>query len=171
MHYLIEDFTDPWSKPETILLLHGNSESGAAWYGWVPYLARHFRVVRPDMRGFGLSSPMPRDFPWTLDVIVDDYSRPMDTLGIERFHLVGAKIGGVIARAFVARSAERVLTLTLVGTPPPFRVLSTSLIPEFEQYGVEHRARCTMTDRLGDAFPPEGLRVTGRLNRLQRDSL
>ena len=67
MHYVVDDYTDPWSDSETVLMLHGSSESGAMWFGWVPHLARHFRVVRPDMRGFGASSPMPRDFPWTLD--------------------------------------------------------------------------------------------------------
>ena len=56
MHYEVNDFTDPWRTKETILLLHGNAESGAAWYGWVPTLARHYRVVRPDMRGFGRST-------------------------------------------------------------------------------------------------------------------
>src|SRR5258708_4348888 len=40
MHYEVDDFTDPWRKPETILLLHGNSESGLAWWAWVPHLAR-----------------------------------------------------------------------------------------------------------------------------------
>src|SRR5712692_11812732 len=112
LHYLVDDFTDPWLKSETILLLHGNAESGAVWYGWVPSLARRFRVVRPDMRGFGASTPMPREFAWTLDGIVGDYARLMDSLGIQRFHLVGAKIGGVIARAFAARRPERVTTLT-----------------------------------------------------------
>ena len=73
LHYLVDDFTDPWRPSETILLLHGNAESGAAWYGWVPSLARRFRVVRPDMRGFGQSTPMPRDFPWTLDVVIGDF--------------------------------------------------------------------------------------------------
>src|SRR5262249_51841645 len=69
MHYLVDDFTDPWTEPETILLLHGNAESSLSWYGWVPLLARRFRVVRPDMRGYGASTPMPRDFKWSLDVI------------------------------------------------------------------------------------------------------
>ena len=36
---------------EPILLLHGNCESGEAWYAWVPQLARRYRVVRPDVRG------------------------------------------------------------------------------------------------------------------------
>ena len=61
LFYTVDDFTDPWTKPETILLCHGNNESHRAWYGWVPHLARHYRVVRPDMRGFGDSTPMPRD--------------------------------------------------------------------------------------------------------------
>ena len=166
MHYRGDDYTDPWTKPETILLLHGNSESSAAWYAWVPLLARRFRVVRPDMRGFGASTAMPRDFPWTLDVIIDDYIALMDALGIERFHLVGAKIGGTIARAFAARHPQRVITLTVVGTPPPFMANRASLTAEFEQHGVEHRARRTMGARLGDAFPAEGaewwIRFMGR---------
>jgi len=161
LHYVVDDFTDPWRPPETILLLHGNAESGAAWYGWVPSLARRFRVVRPDMRGFGDSTPTPPDFPWTLDVIIGDFVRLMDTLGIERFHLVGAKIGGTIARAFAARRPERVLTLTVVGTPPPMREGAAERAPElaeeFERHGVEHWARRTMAGRLGDRFPAEGV--------------
>lgn len=157
MHYRVDDYTDPWTRPETILLLHGNSESGAAWYGWVPLLARRYRVVRPDMRGFGASTPMPRDFRWTLDVIIDDYIALMSSLGIERFHLVGAKIGGTIARALAARHPQRALTLTVAGTPPPYMAGRASLTEEFEQHGVEHWARRTMAARLGDAFPPEGV--------------
>jgi 3-oxoadipate enol-lactonase len=161
LYYEIDDFTDPWRKPETVLMLHGNAESGLAWYGWVPTLSRHYRVVRPDMRGFGRSTPMPRDFPWTLDVIIDDYARLMDELGVERFHLVGAKIGGTIARAFAARRPERVMTLTVVGTPPPLRAGAAERVPElnaaFERDGVEAWARATMGGRLGSAFPPEGV--------------
>src|SRR2546426_5947022 len=119
MHYLVDDFTEPWTEPETILLLHGNAESSLAWYAWVPLLARRFRVVRPDMRGYGSSTPMPRDFKWSLDVIIDDYARLMDSLGVRRFHLVGAKIGGGHAPAVAARRPQRGVTLTVIGSPPP----------------------------------------------------
>ena len=159
MHYLIDDFTDPWRDSEAILLLHGNCESSAAWFGWVPHLARRFRVVRPDMRGYGASTPVPRDFPWSLDVVIDDFVKLMDTLGIERFHLVGAKIAGMIARRFAARFPQRVRTLTVVGTPPPKYDVAArvaSLTTEIEQHGVEHWARRTMAGRLGSNFPPEG---------------
>ena len=161
MHYELDDFTDPWRRKETILLLHGNAESGAAWYGWVPTLAPHYRVVRPDMRGFGKSTAMPWDFPWTLDVLIDDFVRLMDGLQTDRFHLVGAKIGGTIARAFAARRPGRVMTLTVVGTPPPMREGAAERAPElaqeFETHGVEHWARRTMAGRLGSTFPPEGV--------------
>jgi 3-oxoadipate enol-lactonase len=36
MHYQVDAFTDPWRRPETILMLHGNAESGLAWYAWFP---------------------------------------------------------------------------------------------------------------------------------------
>jgi 3-oxoadipate enol-lactonase len=161
MHYQVDDFTDPWRASETILLLHGNAESGAAWYRWVPGLARGYRVVRPDMRGFGASTPMPRDFPWTLDILIDDFTRLMDMLEVSRCHLVGAKIGGTIARAFAARRPERVITLTVVGTPPPIREGAAERAPElareFETHGVEHWARRTMAGRLGSTFPAGGV--------------
>ena len=60
MHYEVDDFAEPWREHETVLLLHGNAESGEVWYGWMPHLAAELRVVRPDMRGFGRSTPMPR---------------------------------------------------------------------------------------------------------------
>jgi len=161
MHYEIDDFTDPWHDKQAILMLHGNAESSAAWYGWVPQLARHYRVVRPDVRGFGASTPMPRDFPWTLDLLIEDFVRLMDMLEIPRFHLVGAKIGGTIARAFAARRPGCVMTLTVVGTPPPMREGAAERAPEladeFETQGVEQWARRTMAGRLGSTFPPEGV--------------
>src|SRR3989442_12329099 len=121
LHYLVDDSPGPWTEPATILLLHGNAESRRAWYAWVPLLARRFRVVRPDMRGYGASTPMPRDFKWSLDVVIDDYVRLIDSLGVQRVHLVGAKIGGIIARAFAARRPARGTTLTVIGSPPPLR--------------------------------------------------
>jgi pimeloyl-ACP methyl ester carboxylesterase len=159
LYYVVDDYTDPWREPQTILMMHGNAESGAVWYGWVPHLARRYRVVRPDMRGFGRSSPMPRDYPWSLDRICDDYAALMDALGAERFHVVAAKIGGTIARRFAARFPHRVLTLTLAGVPPPRRGVGPrpELVREIEEKGVAHWARRTMGERLGSRFPPEGV--------------
>ena len=78
-----------------------------------------------------------------------------------RFHLVAAKIGGTIARAFAARRPQRVKTLTVVGTPAPLRLGVAERAPmlrhELETHGVEQWARQNMGDRLGSAFPSEGV--------------
>jgi 3-oxoadipate enol-lactonase len=161
MNYRIDDFTDPWTQPETILMLHGTAESGMAWYKWVPHFARRFRVVRPDMRGFGDSTPMPQDFAWTLDLVVEDLLRLMDSLGAQQFHLIGAKLGGTIARALAGRHPERVITLAAVGTPPPTRARTDEMVAArlkfCEQHDFEKSARERMASRLGTAFPPEGV--------------
>jgi 3-oxoadipate enol-lactonase len=161
MHYEVDDYTDPWTQADTILMVHGNAESGLSWFGWVPPLAREFRIVRPDTRGYGASTPMPRGFAWSLDVIVDDHLALMDQLGIERFHLVGAKLGGTIGRHFAARAPDRVKTLTVVGTPTPFRKGVKERVPElvaeFERDGLEAWVRRNMQGRLGSGFPPEGV--------------
>ena len=175
MHYEVDDFTDPWTTPQTILMVHGNRESGLAWYGWVPTLARRFRVVRPDTRGFGRSTPMPRDFPWTLDLVIDDFIRLMDRLGIDRCHVVAAKIGTTIARAFAARRPQRVRTLTLCGTPLPYRPGSkeraSEMMTEFERNGAGPSARRTMGARLGSGFPAEGVEWWGEfMGRTSRET-
>ncbi|HTK02635.1 MAG TPA: alpha/beta hydrolase [Bordetella sp.] len=160
MFYVEDNYTDPWSQPETVLMLHGLAESHESWYGWVPHLARDFRIIRPDLRGFGKSTPMPEDFPWTMDIVVDDLLTLMTKLGVERFHLVAAKIGGSVARYLAARFPDRVLSLTVAGTPPPFRdtvqARAVAWGKQIREEGVEGWARATMGKRLGDGFPDEG---------------
>lgn len=160
IHYEIDDFTDPWTQPEAVLMMHGNLECSASWYAWVPVLARHFKVIRPDMRGYGQSTPpVPADYPWTIDLPIDDFIKLMDQLGIQKFHLIAAKIGGFIARRFAARFPDRVLSLTVIGTPPPVYDTAArveSLTKEISENGIEPWARSTMSGRLGKNFPKEG---------------
>ena len=167
MHYELDDFTDPWKASEAILMIHGNGERAAAWYAWVPHLAREFRVVRPDTRGFGESTVMPRDFPWTIDLVVDDYLALMKHLGIERFHLIAAKLGGTVARHFAARCPDKVLTLTVVGTPPPhwdrLGAKAAHSTDELERIGVEAWAKKNMAKRLGSKFPAAGVEYWGKM--------
>ena len=161
LYYEVDDHTPPWTQPQTILLLHGNCESGRAWFGWVPHLAPFYRLVRPDMRGFGRSSPVDRDFALTAEVIVEDYIALMDALGIGRFHVVAAKIGGTVARVLAARHPQRVQTLTVIGTPPPYRPDAIervdAWVKDFADNGVEPWARRTMAARLGAYLPPEAV--------------
>ena len=103
---------------------------------------------------------MPRDFPWTLDLVIDDLLRLMDSLGAKRFHLIGAKLGGTIARALAGRHPDRVITLGAVGTPPPRRVKTPEMVAArlkfCEDNDFEKSARERMALRLGTAFSSEG---------------
>ena len=69
--YYIDDFTDPWQAAPTLLLLHAAMGSAKRYYAWVPPLARHYRVVRMDLRGHGGSEIPPAERPLTLDRLVD----------------------------------------------------------------------------------------------------
>ena len=62
LYWRVDDFTDPWTRAPTALLIHGFAETHEAWRPWVPHLARDYRVLRIDRRGFGKSDPMPVDF-------------------------------------------------------------------------------------------------------------
>src|SRR5438105_2760534 len=59
--YTIDDFTDPWLKPPTLLLLHAAMGHSHRYYAWVPRLCRHYRVVRMDLRGHGASAVPPAE--------------------------------------------------------------------------------------------------------------
>jgi 3-oxoadipate enol-lactonase len=159
LYYRDDDFTAPWSHAETALFLHGFAENGSVWNGWVPDLGRRFRLLRPDMRGFGRSTPMPADYAWSLDGIIDDYVRLADRLRVERFHLVGAKIAGAIALRFAALYRQRVLSVTVAAARLRGREAlggrSAEVIAQIERGGVGGWARATNARRLGSAAPPE----------------
>ena len=87
------------------------------WGHWVRELSRKNRFVRYDARGCGLSD---RDLAGIalddLELWVDDLTRVIDTLAIERCALLGISQGGPVATAFAARYPERVSHLLLFGS-------------------------------------------------------
>ena len=65
MFYEDDNFPDPWRKPETVVLHHGNSKHTKLWYAWVPLLARQYRVKRLYARGFARSPVPPAGSCWS----------------------------------------------------------------------------------------------------------
>jgi pimeloyl-ACP methyl ester carboxylesterase len=82
------------------------------WDGVVSALEEHFRVVRYDTRGHGRSPEAPG--PYSMDDLADDHVALLDTLGVERAHLVGLSLGGMMGMRLAARDSERVDRLVLV---------------------------------------------------------
>ena len=119
MGYYIDDCTDPWRTPDTVVLLHGCLKPRQMFYAWIPTLAREFRVIRPHVRGHWDSTPAPEDYRWTVEGLVGDLKNFLDALGLDQVHLVGESLGGLLAYHFAYRYAERLKTLTLVTAPGP----------------------------------------------------
>ncbi len=156
MHYELDDYTDPWTTPETILLIHGVADTSKAWFAWVPKLARDFRVLRPDLRGFGQSSLPPADYSWSLRGFAQDLKALLDHLGIAAVHVVGQRIGGSIAMQLAHDYPETVRSLVVIGGPATLAHSSLNAdawLEQVEREGVESWARSTMGRRLGDVSP------------------
>jgi pimeloyl-ACP methyl ester carboxylesterase/DNA-binding winged helix-turn-helix (wHTH) protein len=84
------------------------------WRHWLVELSRRFRLVRYDERGCGLSDwDIPR---FSFDDWVDDLETVVDTVGLDRFPLLGLSQGGPVAIAYAVRHPERVSHLVLLGS-------------------------------------------------------
>lgn len=125
MYYEDDDYTDPWRKPETVVLHHGNAKSSRLWYAWVPLLARQYRVVRLDARGFGRSSIPPEGYDWSLSNFATDLLHLLDHLDLDKVHLVGETVGGTISLKFAHEHPERLLSLTVCSSPFKFVGVAT----------------------------------------------
>ena len=120
LFYTIDDFTDPWTEPETVVLHHGMAKSHKLWFGWVPVIARHYRVLRYDMRGMGQSSVPEPGYPWSVDNFANDLLEFADKMELDRFHLIGETVGGSISMRFATQHQERLLSLTACTSPTSF---------------------------------------------------
>jgi 3-oxoadipate enol-lactonase len=154
--YFIDDFTDPWRKASTVLMVHGLAESSESWRAWVPHLARDFEVVRVDLRGYGQSTSMAGDYHWRFDQVVADLIEILDALELERTHVVGAKIGGTFGLGLAARHPDRVISLAAVGAPASltsFAERAPTWREQIRMGGVRPWAQATMEGRLGTGLP------------------
>jgi 3-oxoadipate enol-lactonase len=156
--FRLDDLTDPWTASDTVLFIHGNSESGKAWDRWVGPFARDFKLLRPDLRGFGESEPMPESHAWSLDGLAQDLVELLDSLRLQKVHVVGAKLGGLIALHLAAAHPQRVSSLSVLGSPVSGAELTGGSTPQAEirEGGVVAWARRTMGARLGPGIPEAG---------------
>jgi pimeloyl-ACP methyl ester carboxylesterase len=101
---------------QPLLLIHAFPLSGAMWDKQVAAIAGDYRVIVPDLRGFGGSQIVPGDA--GMDQYADDLAGLLDQLGLEPQPVVvcGLSMGGYIAFAFLRRHRERVSALILADT-------------------------------------------------------
>jgi 3-oxoadipate enol-lactonase len=101
-----------------LLLLHSLGTSLHVWDAQAAALAERFRVIRPDMRGHGLTSVTAG--PYRLEGLAADALAVLDAMGVDRAHVAGLSIGGAIAQGLAALAPGRVRSLILCDTAMAF---------------------------------------------------
>ncbi|RQT08284.1 alpha/beta hydrolase [Burkholderia contaminans] len=120
-HYL-----DAGSGP-VVVLLHGFPETSYAWRHQIPVLARTYRVIAPDLRGYGETDKPASGYDkrnMALDII-----RLLDALGIEKVVLVGHDRGARVATRLAKDHPERVDRLVVMDNVPT-RIVAENMSPK-----------------------------------------
>jgi 3-oxoadipate enol-lactonase/4-carboxymuconolactone decarboxylase len=149
-----------------LLLLHSLGTSQMIFDAQAEGLKTAFRVIRPDLRGHGLTTVTPG--PYDIAQLARDMLGVLDGLGVTSAHVAGISIGGLVAQSIAHQAPERVRSLILIDTalaiPPPdawreraARVRAEGIAPLMD--GVIAR---WVTPAFMDAPETEGLRAVLR---------
>jgi len=99
---------------EPLVMIMGFSATSRGWIRQVPFFEKYYQVITFDNRGAGKSDkPMG---PYSTRMMADDTLGLMDLLGIEKAHLMGASMGGMIAQELAINYPQRVMKLVLACT-------------------------------------------------------
>jgi pimeloyl-ACP methyl ester carboxylesterase len=101
-----------------VVLVHGSGPGVTAYANWrlvIPELAKQFRVIAPDMVGFGFSE-RPADADYSVQTWANQVVGLLDALGLEKASIVGNSFGGAIALRVATQHPDRVERLVLMGS-------------------------------------------------------
>jgi epoxide hydrolase 4 len=115
---------------DLVVLLHGFPEF---WYSWryqIPALAKHFKVVVPDLRGYN-DSDKPKSG-YDIDTLTTDVRGLIAGLGYDRAHVVGHDWGGAIAWNFAQKFPTLLDRLAILNAPHPER-FKQEFLSNFDQ--------------------------------------
>ena len=166
IHYHLAGYTDPWRKTpaEAFLCYSGYCRSLEFWHAWVPLLARDYRVLRMDPRGYGHSGKPAPGYKFEIDQLARDAFGLMDQLGLERVHWVGDSTGGAVGMAAALLAPGRISSITACNTTAKMaqQTVDTYAIGEkdqaaaIEKYGVYEWCKRTLRYRVDiTKIPPE----------------
>ena len=120
-----------------ILLIHAFPLNHTMWQPQVAVLASRFRVIAPDIRGFGESAP---PAPWTIEEMCDELAEFLDKLNVKTCALAGVSMGGYIGLPFYLKYPDRVRQIILANTRARAdndaeKAARTEMIAALEQHG------------------------------------
>ncbi len=105
---------------EPVILLHGIFAEKDHWVDFARHLTGHYRVVAPDLPGYGESSRHPSQH-YDYKAQTERLKNLLDAMGIPRAHLAGNSMGGTIAALFAMQYPERVASVAFIGSPHGIR--------------------------------------------------
>ena len=113
----------------SVLLLHGFPDTHIVWRKQVPALAAAgFRVLAPDLRGYGRSDAPGGVFDYTIDRLRGDVLGLLDALHIDKVFLVGHDWGGLIGWQIAALAPERVHRYVALSTGHPYAIAHAGIL-------------------------------------------
>ncbi len=102
-------------KGEALVLIHGHPFNHTMWYPQVVEFSDRYKVITPDLRGYGESN-LPHPKATKFEDYATDILKLLDFLGIENFHVAGLSMGGQIAMDVFRQAPERVKSMILADT-------------------------------------------------------
>jgi pimeloyl-ACP methyl ester carboxylesterase len=106
---------------QAVLFLHGNASSATYWEETMVALPSGYRGIAPDQRGYGGADRAVKiDATRGMGDLADDAMALLDTLGIEKAHVVGHSMGGSVIWRLLMDYPSRILTVTLACPGSPF---------------------------------------------------
>ena len=100
---------------EVIVLVNGLGRTYSHWLGFDQALAKNFRVISFDLRGVG-TSMRPCTWQTSVEDMASDLIEVLDGLAIDKAHILGVSLGGMVAMACGIKYPQRCLSLTLINS-------------------------------------------------------
>jgi len=113
---------------EILLLLHGIGASAERWLRVVPSLSRYYRIIIPDIIGFGYSDKPTVEY--TMNFFVEFINEFMKSMKIRKSFIIGSSFGGLLAAEFAIKFESKVRKLILV-SPAGTMKISTKTLDEY----------------------------------------
>lgn len=162
----------------TLILLHGVCASLHTWDGWTERLKGHYRIIRIDIPGFGLTGPAPDRSFYTVERSVMLMEKIVAQMKLEKFYLAGNSLGGYISWNYALKNPDKVEKLILVdsvgfrqplpgiiafASNPVVKPFARHITPRFlfdmavdEVYGDKSKVTDKLKDRYFDLAMREG---------------
>lgn len=165
INHRIDGAAGPW-----VTFVTGIANDLTMWDGQVPVLKRDFRVLRYDLRGHGGTPAIEGDY--SIALLVEDLKTLLDSLSIQRAHLVGLGLGGAIAQAFAIEHPDRLMSLMpcccRAQMVPDFAVLWHGLIENVKKNGFDSIVEPTVQRWFSEEFKAANPQVLESVRRMIR---